>query len=389
MNVTIASAQYPVTFHASFDAWVQHTGAWVRRALPHRPHLLLFPEYGSLELVSLLPPGERADLRAQVRGLDRLRDDFCAVFAGLARKHGVIIAAPSFPVRAGEAVFNRCFVFGPSGKMGYQDKYFMTRFELEEWEVRRSAARWCVFEADCGCFGIQICYDIEFPLGAALLCGAGAQVLLAPSCTETIRGSTRVHVGARARALEQQCYTVVSPLVGDAPWSPAVDINYGHAAFYATPDRNLPAELAALQLAAPQQFPEYALGHARGPPHASCLLWLGVSHARPSQDQRDTSSFSPRGRRWPRAAGSDEGEALSDARRTEAQQTPHPSGFACHLLPQREKEFQCSLHPHPRAGLAALRVDDHQPVEARPLRPPDRPSTDRIGGQRLAGDIPA
>lgn len=253
MPVTIAAAQYPVTVHRGVDAWVEHTGAWVRAALPQRPQLLVFPEYGSMELVSLLPPGEQADLRAQVRGLDRLRDDFCAVFAGLARQHGVIIAAPSFPVCVDGAVYNRCFVFGPGGQMGYQDKYFMTRFEREDWDVRRAPARWCVFEADWGCFGIQICYDIEFPAGAALLCRAGAHVLLAPSCTETIRGSTRVHVGARARALEQQCYTVVSPLVGDAPWSAAVDINYGYAAFYSTPDRDLPEEgvLAAMAPQAP------------------------------------------------------------------------------------------------------------------------------------------
>jgi predicted amidohydrolase len=99
-----------------------------------------------------------------------------------------------------------------------------------------------VFEADWGCFGIQICYDVEFPIGAALLCEKDARIILAPSCTETLRGATRVHVGARARALEQQCYTVVSPLIGNAPWSPAVDINFGFAAFYSTPDQPFPEE---------------------------------------------------------------------------------------------------------------------------------------------------
>jgi predicted amidohydrolase len=72
----------------------------------------------------------------------------------------VTIAAPSFPVLADGQVFNRCFVFGPQGRMGYQDKYFMTRFETEDWDVRRAPARLCVFEADWGCFGIQICYDL-------------------------------------------------------------------------------------------------------------------------------------------------------------------------------------------------------------------------------------
>ena len=242
MKVTIASAQYPVTYHLNFGAWKAHTEAWVRQAADLGAQLLLFPEYGSMELVSLLSPAEQADIRLQVRGMERLRADFCTVFADLALKHGAIIVAPSFPVGVGEVVYNRCYVFGPGGQMGHQDKFFMTRFELEEWDVRPAPARLCVFEADWGCFGIQICYDVEFPIGSALLCEAGAEVLLAPSCTETLRGATRVHVGARARALEQQCYTVVSPLVGDAPWSPTVDVNFGFAAFYSTPDRFFPEE---------------------------------------------------------------------------------------------------------------------------------------------------
>lgn len=249
---TLAAAQYPVTFHRSFAAWKAHTEAWVQQAMLGAPQLLLFPEYGSMELVSLLSPEERADIRLQVRGLDRLCADFCSVFADLASQHRVVIAAPSFPVCVGDTVHNRCFVFGPNGRGGHQDKYFMTRFETEEWDVRRAPARFCVFEADWGCFGVQICYDIEFPVGSALLCRNGATLLLAPSCTETIRGSTRVHVGARARALEQQCYTLVSPLIGNAPWSPTVDINYGFAGLYAPPDRFFPEEGIVAQMP-PQQ----------------------------------------------------------------------------------------------------------------------------------------
>lgn len=238
----LASAQYPVTYHANFEAWKSHTAAWVQQAASNKAQLVLFPEYGSMELVSLLPKAVQADIFQQLEGLQALCSDFCQVFAELARKYRMVIAAPSFPLKVEGQFLNRCFVFGPTGAYGYQDKYFMTRFELESWNVQAAPARLCVFEADWGSFGIQICYDVEFPMGASLLCGAGAQIILAPSCTETLRGATRVHVGARARALEQQCYTVVSPLIGDAPWSPAVDINFGFAAVYSTPDKFFPEE---------------------------------------------------------------------------------------------------------------------------------------------------
>ncbi len=242
MNVTISAAQYPVNYHSSFGDWTLHMDTWVRQAAGEGAQLLLFPEYGSMELVSLFSPEAQKDIKLQVRQMDRLRDDFCSVFSDLARKFGVVIVAPSFPTCIGDEVFNRCFVFGHQGKMGYQDKYFMTRFELESWDVIAAPPRLCMFEADWGNFGIQICYDIEFPIGAALLCEAGASILLAPSCTETLRGATRVHVGARARALEQQCYTVVSPLIGEAAWSPAVDVNFGYSAYYSTPDKHFPEE---------------------------------------------------------------------------------------------------------------------------------------------------
>lgn len=242
MTLTLAAAQYPITEFSDFAQWKRHTAQWVGDAAQRGARLLVFPEYGSMELASLLTVGEKADLRKQVEGLSRLRGDFQEVFAGLASQWKVTIVAPSFPVIEAEKIVNRAYVFGPKGLAGYQDKFFMTRFENEEWGVQSGQQTLKIFEAEWGNFGIQICYDVEFPLGAALMCAAGAELIVAPSCTETIRGATRVHVGARARALENQCFVAVAQTVGDAPWSPAVDINYGQAAVYTTPDKGLPEE---------------------------------------------------------------------------------------------------------------------------------------------------
>ncbi|MFT4032189.1 MAG: carbon-nitrogen hydrolase family protein [Siphonobacter sp.] len=242
MNLTIAAAQYPITKHADFTAWRMHTEQWVSEAARQEAQLLLFPEYGSMELVSLFSEEIRLNIRQQVREMDALHTDFCSVFEELAKKYKVILIAPSFPVFLKNDLHNRAYVFSPKGLAGYQDKFFMTRFENEEWGISSAPKQLTLFEADWGSFGIQICYDVEFAIGSQLLASAGASMILAPSCTETLRGATRVHVGARARALENQCYTVVSQTVGDALWSPAVDINYGFAGIYATPDRFLPEE---------------------------------------------------------------------------------------------------------------------------------------------------
>lgn len=242
MNVTIAAAQYPITEHRTFADWRAHITDWVADAARQKAQLVLFPEYGSMELVSLFGPEIRLDLRRQVRELDALKEEFCAVFAGLAKQYELVIVAPTLPVLEEGNVLNRAFVFSPKGLVGYQDKFFMTRFENEEWGIHSGEKTLTVFDAPWGSFGIQICYDVEFGLGSQWLSAAGVSLILAPSCTETVRGATRVHVGARARALEHQAYTVVSQTVGNALWSPAVDINYGFAAFYCTPDRDLPEE---------------------------------------------------------------------------------------------------------------------------------------------------
>lgn len=248
----IASAQYPITAFKDFAQWRLHIGEWVSRAARQDAQLLLFPEYGAMELSSLLPEAEKNDLRAQVAGLDRLKNDFIATFSELARQWQTVIVAPSFPVIDDGKVYNRVFVFSEKGLEGHQDKWFMTRFEDEEWGVHAAPPVLQLFEAEWGAFGIQICYDVEFPIGAQQLCARGAELILAPSCTETIRGASRVHIGARARALENQCYVVVAQTVGEAPWSPAVDINYGFAAVYTTPDLDMPEQGIVAQMS-PQE----------------------------------------------------------------------------------------------------------------------------------------
>ncbi len=242
MPIRLAAALYPITAFTQLADWQQHTAGWVADAVRQNAGLLVFPEYGSMELASLLPGQARSDLRQQVSGLERLKADFLNTYAALARRHSVLIVAPSFPVREGDRVYNRVFVFSPQGLAGFQDKFFMTRFEDEEWGVQAGPPVLQLFECDWGSFGIQICYDVEFPIGSQRLAAAGAELILAPSCTETIRGATRVHVGARARALENQAYVTVSQTVGEALWSPAVDINYGYAAMYSPPDLGLPPE---------------------------------------------------------------------------------------------------------------------------------------------------
>ena len=235
----IAVAQYPIGRFADFAAWQANAAQWVGDGASTGAALLVFPEYGAMELTSLLPPELQADLKGQIPALGRFHDSFVAVYADLARRHGVHIVAPSLPVEVDGVIRNRAWLLSPSGAMDHQDKRQMTRFENEQWGVAKGEAL-KVFDIGAAKIGIAICYDIEFPLIAHAMSQAGADLILAPSCTDTMAGANRVHVGARARALENQIYVALAPTVGEAPWSPAVDENHGWAAVYATPDRGFP-----------------------------------------------------------------------------------------------------------------------------------------------------
>jgi predicted amidohydrolase len=247
----IASAQYPISKHADLNAWKKHTQQWVKNAVEQQADVLLFPEYGSMELVSIFPETVQQDIHLQIAEMQSLLPDFMETYQALAALHQKIIVAPSFPVKVNSDYYNRVYVFDGNGLVGYQDKLFMTRFEKEEWNIQSGPKKLTVFETKRCKFGIQICYDSEFSIGSHILADNGVNLLLVPSCTETIRGATRVHVGTRARAMEQQQYAVVSQTVGMAEWSPSVDINYGYAGFYATPDKHFQEE-GIIQLGTPQ-----------------------------------------------------------------------------------------------------------------------------------------
>ncbi len=236
----LASAQFPVSEPKDWDEYAGQIRTWVAEAANHGARLLLFPEYAAMSLAALFDQATRADLDRQVSALQSLREDYLSLHSTLAKKHGVYIVAGSFPWRLDDnRVVNRAFLCAPDGRSSWQDKQIMTRFERESWNVQGGDGL-RVFHTGLGMLAINICYDCEFPLLARAQCEAGAQLLLVPSCTDTLAGYHRVRVGAQARALENQCVVVQSPLVGTAPWSAAVDVNVGTAAAYGPPDYGFP-----------------------------------------------------------------------------------------------------------------------------------------------------
>jgi len=240
MNVKIATAQYDISFLENWSSYQSKVERWVVEAAEQDAKILLFPEYASMELASLFGEAVYSSLSRQLAAMQSLLDDYLDLFRSLAKKYQCIIQSGTFPVKTDSGAYrNRAYLFMPDGQVDYQDKLMMTRFENEQWLIQKGEEL-RYFDTEYGRIAINVCYDSEFPMLARKQVEAGANLILVPSCTDTLAGYHRVKIGCQARALENQCYVVQSTLVGDAPWSEAVDVNIGAAAIYTPVDRGFP-----------------------------------------------------------------------------------------------------------------------------------------------------
>lgn len=230
-TLKVAAAQYPIDQPATLDAWRDKIARWVADGAETGAEVLVFPEYAAIEQAAALGEKVYGSLDATLQAVAELESERVELHKELAARHRLHILVGSGPVRKGEGRYvNAAQLVTPKGSIGVQEKLIMTPFETDWGISAGTGAR--VFDTVLGLVGINICYDSEFPLLARAMAEAGAELLLVPSCTERVSGYHRVRTGSRARALENQIAAVVSPTVGDALWSQAVDRNTGAAGIY-------------------------------------------------------------------------------------------------------------------------------------------------------------
>ncbi len=238
----VAAAKYPIDSPRDFTAFAEKQAGFLAEAKSAGAELAVLPEYLALELGATFDTATSADLLASLAALQSLHDDWMTLYANLAQALGMYINAGSFLLDVGGGRYrNRSYLFAPDGRHLWQDKLRLTGFEKKTGVIESGDAL-KVFEVGDVRAGIAVCYDSEFPLPVRAQCEAGARLLLVPSCTDTQAGATRVRVGCLARALENRCFVVQAVTAGEAPWSPALDVNTGEAALIAPMDVGLPAD---------------------------------------------------------------------------------------------------------------------------------------------------
>ncbi len=234
-RLRVASLQYFIRPVARFEDFQAQVEALVETAADYRCNLVVFPEYFTVQLLTL--GNVRRPIVEQIRDLAAQVPRYLEMFATLAKRHQLYVVGGSIPVLDAKdnRLHNESYFFGPGGGFGIQGKLHMTRFENEDWKVApREKLR--VFETDFGRMAITICYDVEFPEIARAAARQGAHILIVPSCTDDRQGYLRVKYCAHARSIENQLYVIQSHTVGSLPMVPAVHLNYGQAAILTPSD---------------------------------------------------------------------------------------------------------------------------------------------------------
>lgn len=234
-RIRVAALQYFIRPVTAFSQFRDQVEALVETAADYHCHLLVFPEYFTVQLLTL--GNVKRPIHEQIRDLAGQVPPFVELLSSISRRWGLYVVAGSIPVLdpATDTVHNECFVFSPSGEHRVQGKLHMTRFEAEDWGIApRSVLK--VFETAFGRLAVAICYDVEFPEIVRAAAREGAHVLAVPSCTDDRQGMLRVRYCAHARAIENQLYVVQAHTVGSLPMVPAVSLNYGQAAILTPSD---------------------------------------------------------------------------------------------------------------------------------------------------------
>jgi predicted amidohydrolase len=181
-----------------------------------------------------------------VRQLAEFTEPLREAIVQMAVAYNVNIIAGSMPEYGGGVLYNAAYLCRRDGTWDTQPKLHITPDERAYWGLQGGDSL-RVFELDVGKIGILVCYDVEFPELPRLLADQGMQILFVPFWTDTKNAYLRVRRCAQARAIENECYVVISGSVGNLPKVENMDMQYAQAAVFTPSDFAFPHDAIAAE----------------------------------------------------------------------------------------------------------------------------------------------
>ena len=226
-SVRIATCQFQARAVSDFAEFIRSVEYFVDVASDYRADFIVFPELFTLQLLAF----EKAKL-TPMEAIDRLTDhtpNLTAELSRMALRYNINIIGGSHPTRTEDGdIQNVAYVCLRDGSVHAQEKIHPTPNERYWWNIK-GGERIDAIQTDCGPIGVLICYDSEFPELARRLVDEGARIIFVPFCTDSRQGYLRVRYCSQARAIENQCYVVLSGNVGNLPNVENMDIQYAQS----------------------------------------------------------------------------------------------------------------------------------------------------------------
>jgi predicted amidohydrolase/ribosomal protein S18 acetylase RimI-like enzyme len=226
-TIRVATVQYKQRRVSTFDEFVDMVRYFVDVAADYRADFVVLPELFSLQLLSMedqeLTPAEA------IEALTKYRDPLRDALRDMAIRFNINIVGGSHPTKMPNGrVENICYVCLRDGEVHEQPKIHPTPNEVYWWNIEGGHTLHAI-DTDCGPIGVLICYDAEFPELARHLADQGVNIIFIPFCTDERQSYLRVRYCAQARAVENQCYVVMSGNVGNLPNVHNMDIQYAQS----------------------------------------------------------------------------------------------------------------------------------------------------------------
>lgn len=226
-SVRIATCQLQARAVADFDEFIGQVAYFVDVAADYEADFIVFPELFTLMLLS----AEQKKLTPMegIEALTRYTEQIKTALSEMALKYNINIIGGSHPTRMPDGdIHNVAYICLRDGAIHEQEKIHPTPSEAYWWNIKGGDSI-DVIQTDCGPIGVLICYDSEFPELARRLADQGARIIFVPFCTDSRQGYMRVRYCSAARAIENQCYMVLSGNVGNLPNVANMDIQYAQS----------------------------------------------------------------------------------------------------------------------------------------------------------------
>lgn len=220
----VGSVQFKIRILKDFNDFYSHIEELVIEGKRQDANLLVFPEYLSVELVTLLDgwqdmTREQGEEALKTIGI-KFKSQYLNTFLELSNKHNITLSAGTifYLDEVDQNFYNANFLVYPDGNIVEQRKTHTTYELIYNKDIISKGEELKVTQINGTSVGTLVCYDAGFPENARTLMKKGAVIILQPGCVFDKYGANRLKTFASARATENQLFVVNSQICGDLPF---------------------------------------------------------------------------------------------------------------------------------------------------------------------------